>query len=254
MLLILVTNAAVFLTGHKIGSFDLCWAMRSNFTAFFCSSNVILTNFAWKMDGLSCGIITSLSVENCIFFKLMVFVFRSDAAVVYSQDRQAKKKAMIASCPIARCSDDRQPRWWSWRKKYGGSTFCCFTGGSWFLYPLNCSSNPKSKDPDASTVGSVLPLALKISPNSLMVSRTVDAARWFLCSKLKWPSLTAWANPPMMVGHHSVLIESRNTSSSSSIRAKNLFHISYALLYFWSDEGVLAAALAASLEWMRWRM
>ena len=70
-----------------------------------------LTNFALKMARLSCRIVDPVSVVNCMFLRRSVLVLRSDAAVVYSQERHAKKNPKIASWEMARRSGERHPLW-----------------------------------------------------------------------------------------------------------------------------------------------
>ena len=156
----LVTRAHA-LTGHNSLCADECIVTVSKRWAFFWSSNVIEMALACMMCGEERGR-TLLWRKNRKFRSRSRLVLRSVPETVrYSQDLMAKKKAPVQRSAMAFVLSvgvflNRR------RRIHPGRAFCCFGGGSWFLYALYCADRRREGFPSGSSLGSGSWLSRKV--------------------------------------------------------------------------------------------
>ena len=117
--------------GHKDGSFDLRWVLRSSRSPFFSSSNTIVIYSASNIPGSWGNSFLSTS-RNMTFLKRSLFVIPGFGVFATSQILQAKKKPpMIRSIAWSKGSFSivTFPLAPSARRNFGVRAFCCSTGG-----------------------------------------------------------------------------------------------------------------------------
>ncbi len=193
-----LTSRAHWKMGQSVVLSVFPWITVSCFESFFCILNVTatLSDHSKLSEGAErrCP-----SLENLMFLKHKSFVcFMSwQGTFRYSQERHAKKAALIVSCTMA-LSKSVTCLFANSLRTTKGRAFCCTCLGSSFLKALDNHDRRMLSLLSVSFMGFGLPFSLKVCTTCEMVPLTVPSARhlWHSCKYL--PSWTAMAKAPSM--------------------------------------------------------
>ena len=163
-----------------------------------------------------------------MFPSVVIFVHLFSAAVdvlVHSQCCIAKKKAVQTSSDIA-IANSVSTRSSTFKRTMIGDSFCCFTPGSSFAYPLKVCSNRNDNDPYGYLLGLSLKAALKDWDSYPKVSMTVAATSILFSPCKNLACLTACAKSTKMIYLCQRMNLSRKTPLIRPIDRRNLHHLS----------------------------